>query len=226
MICPFCGNKIPDNSDECFVCGEDLRPKSVSEYYTDMDSVKKEDEGLYKKISKDMGTNENAMTPGQIRAIIVTAVLAMVLVLSSLDVFKYMMYSAGSAYDKKRGFVVGVHYIIRGNTERENLTTDCMVAYDYNGTVLKELVKAGFHYCIGDQITVYVDMEGKPYHFVFSIGDLLQLIIIACFTALVIIAIVRWHQGPNADGHLDRRLPGYMAGRSRREKNDKWWRYF
>ena len=227
VICPYCKSNIPDNSEECFVCGEDLRPKAISEYYTDMDSVKKEDENLYKKISKEMGTDDDALTRGQKIAIGVTAVIAFILLMISLDGFRFIQYKAGSAYEKKQAVIVGLHYIGVDRNLDNDITTDCIVEYEYNGEVRQDEVKAGFHYELDDVITVYTDLDGKPYHFCFSLGDLLQLIIIASFTALTVIAIVRWHRGPNADGHLDVRMPGYTMGRRfRAPKSDKWWRYF
>ena len=227
MICPYCKSEIPDLSDECFVCGADLLPKSVSEYYTDMDGVKEVDENLYKEINKKRGTDDDALTPAQKRGIVIAAAIGLILALIALDVFQILQYNIGAGYEKKRAYIVGVHYIAKGRTERDNLTTDCMVAYPYNDEVLNAQVKAGFHYCIGDQITVYVGPDGKAYHFAFSLGDILQLIIIACFTALTIIAIARWNKGPNADGHLDRRMPGYNMGSNMQvRRNKKWWRYF
>lgn len=227
VICPYCKSNIPDNSEECFVCGEDLRPKSISEYYTDMDSVKKEDENLYKKISKEMGADDDALTRGQKIAIGVTAVIAFMLLMISLDGFRFIQYKAGSAYEKKQAVIVGLHYIGMDRNGENGVTTDCIVEYEYNGQILTDGVKAGFHYNLDDVITIYTDLDGKPYHFCFSIGDMLQLIIIASLTTLTIIAIVRWHKGPNADGHLDYRSPGYNMGRRfRAPRSDKWWRYF
>ena len=227
MICPYCKNKIPDYSDKCFVCGEDLRPKNVSEYYTDMDSVKEVDEDLYKKINKERGTDDDAMSAGQKRAIVVTIIIAVFLLGIVLDIFKYIQYKASPGFEEKTGIVVGINLIALDRSKDDGLTTDCTVAYEYNESSATGTVKAGFNYHIGDRITVFVDAEGNPYHFTFSVGDLIQVILILCFTSLTLIAISRWHKGPNADGHLDKRLPGYsMGSRMHTPKDKKWWRYY
>ena len=73
-------------------------------------------------------------------------------------------------------------------------------------------------------------MDGNAYHFVFSLGDMLQMIIILSLSALAALAIIRWHVMPNADGHLNKRMPaiGMMERRSPglRSRGGKWWRYY
>jgi hypothetical protein len=211
------------------VCGEDLLPKTTSEYYTDMDAVKEEDEALYNKLSKDMGIAKPKLTDGQIRGLIIVAAVALVLLLIALDTFKFIQYKFGSIYEEREAVVVGLHYISRSSAD-VYLTTDCIVAYEFNGEIREDEVKAGFHYNFDDIITIYTDMDGNPYHFVFSLGDVLQVIIILSLAALAAIVIIRWHVMPNADGHLDKRMPGIERIERRNpnlmSRRGKWWRYF
>lgn len=101
MICPYCNNQIPDGSLECFVCGEDLLPKSTSEYYMDMDAIKEEDEKLYDKVAKQVGIETKPKLSGnQKMAMIITAFIALFLILLSLDVFKFIKYKSSSNYEK------------------------------------------------------------------------------------------------------------------------------
>ena len=230
MICPYCNSTIPDKSVECFVCGEDLLPKRTSGYYTDMDAIKEEDEKLYNDISKDMGIAEKKLTDGQIIAMIITVGIAIFLMFYCLDTFKLIKYKSSSLYVERDALIVGLHYISRG-ADDSYLTTDCIVAYEYNGEIREDNVKAGFHYNFDDIIPIYLDPDGNPYHFVFSIGDMLQAIIILSLTALSLIVIARWHVMPNADGHLDKASPGLERMRERQtmrrmSRDRKWWRYF
>ena len=219
MICPYCNNQIPDGSLECFVCGEDLLPKSTSEYYMDMDAIKEEDEKLYDKVAKQVGIETKPKLSGnQKMAMIITAFIALFLILLSLDVFKFIKYKSSSNYEKKHAIISGVHYIPILSSGDLNFTTDCEVVYEFNGELRYELVKAGIHYKLNDALSIYVDMDGNPYNFVFSFGDFLQLIIICALTALTFIVIMRWHVMPNADGHLNYRSGLYnkaMENRSR-----------
>ena len=80
MICPYCNSQIPDGTVECFVCGENLLPKNTSNYYTDMDAIKEEDEQLYDKVSKDMGVpNSKKLTDGQIIGLIQNQIIGQII---------------------------------------------------------------------------------------------------------------------------------------------------
>ena len=231
MICPYCNNKIPDGSIECFVCGEDLLPKATSEYYTDMDAVKKEDAELYDNLSKDMGIkSKHKYTNGQMIALMITGIIAFILILIALDIPEFIRCKVSSNYEEREAAIVGLHYISYNEARDTFLSTDCIIVYEFNGEFREEQVKAGFHYNFGDIINIYIDMDGNPYHFVFSLGDLLQLIIISSITAVTVIAIIKWHVMPNADGHLNRRMPAIIALERRNpgmmSKNRKWWRYY
>ena len=231
LICPYCNSQIPDGIVECFVCGENLLPKNTSNYYTDMDAIKEEDEELYDKVSKDMGIpNSKRLTDGQIIALIITGAIALILLNISLDTFKFIKYKCSSNYEKRQAVVVGLHCLSATYEGQGYLCMDCIVTYEFNGELREEQLKAGMNYALDDVITIYTDMDGNAYHFVFSLGDMLQIIIILSLSALAAIAIIRWHVMPNADGHLNTRMPaiGMMERRSPglRSRGGKWWRYF
>ena len=243
MICPFCNSEIPGNSERCFVCDAPLRPQGtpnsqgMSSYYTDMDNIRRQDEGLYKEMQKEAGIKEVKKYPisnGQKIAVAVILFLAVLLTLISLDVFKKIRYNMSGAYDEVRAVVTHVNYTYRRSgrysyRRTHKVATDCDVAFEYKGEVREGNVKASATCNVGDMMTVYVDVEGNPYHFVLSTGDITQVAIIWAITIFLIGTALNWNKMPNADGHLDKSIQ-LSSGRSRgmfgSRSRDRWWRYF
>ncbi len=243
MICPFCNSEIPSNSERCFVCDASLRPQGtpdsqgMSSYYTDMDNIRQQDEGLYKEMRKEMGIKDvkkNPISSGQKVAVAVIIFLAVLLTLISLDVFKKLRYKISGAYDERIAVVTHVNYIYtrtgRYSYRRtgRKVATDCDVAYEFKGEIREGNVKAPTNCQVNDTLTIYTDVEGNPYYFVLSTGDVTQVSIIWTLAIILTVTAINWNKMPNADGHLNKSLQFSSDRRGRRlmRSNDKWWRYF